>query len=70
MVVLTRLPVGLVDGLPEEDRQAIRAIVGKPVLLSEYDDLGRAELEFVDEGGVVHYLYVDVEVIGCAEKGG
>ena len=69
-MVLTRLPVGLVDGLPGEDRQAIRAIVGKPVLLSEYDDLGRAELEFVDEGGVVHYVYVELGVIGCAEKCG
>ena len=48
MVVLTAIPQGFWDDLPEEDQQAIREIVGKPVLLNEYDDAGRAELEFRD----------------------
>jgi hypothetical protein len=47
-VVLKSLPPGLLDGLPEEDQRAISAIVGKPVLLLEYDEDGRAELHFDD----------------------
>jgi hypothetical protein len=35
MVVLTRIPPGLLDGLPQEDQNAIVAIVGKPVMLVE-----------------------------------
>ena len=63
MVVLTRLPLGLRDGLPCEDQDAIAAIIGKPVLLSEYEDAGRAELEFTDDRGTIHYIYVDVALI-------
>ena len=48
MVVLTRIPPGLMDGLPQEDQDAIEAIVGKPVMLVEYDEHGRAELHFDD----------------------
>jgi len=48
MVVLQSLPPGLLDGLPEEDQRAIRAIIGRPVLLLEYDENGRAELVFDD----------------------
>ena len=45
-VVLVAIPPRLLDGLPEEDQRAIRAIVGKPVTLVGYDDDGRAELHF------------------------
>jgi len=38
MVVLTSIPPGLLDGLPQEDQNAIVAIVGKPVLLVEYEN--------------------------------
>jgi hypothetical protein len=48
MVVLTTVPLGLLDGLREEDQHAITAIVGKPVLLVGYDDDGRAEISFDD----------------------
>jgi hypothetical protein len=37
-----------VDGLPQDDQNAIVAIIGKPVLLVGYDDDGRAELHFDD----------------------
>jgi hypothetical protein len=66
MVVLTAIPQGLLDDLPEEDRQAIMEIVGKPVLLNEYDDAGRAELEFRNHEGQPHYLYVAPEFIKAA----
>jgi hypothetical protein len=47
-VILTSIPPGLLEGLPEEDQNAIVAIVGKPVLLVGYDEDGRAELHFDD----------------------
>jgi hypothetical protein len=47
-VVLTSLPPGLIRGLPRRDQRAIKAIVGKPVLLVEYDEDGRALLQFDD----------------------
>lgn len=48
IVVLKPLPPGLLEGLPVEDQRAIRAIVGRPVLLRGYDEDGRAELYFPD----------------------
>jgi hypothetical protein len=48
MVSLMSIPPGLLEGLPEEDQNAIVAIVGKPVLLVGYDEDGRAELHFDD----------------------
>jgi len=48
MVVLTAVPHGILDGLPEEDQHAITAIVGKPAMLVGYDDDGRAEISFDD----------------------
>jgi hypothetical protein len=47
-VVLTTVPPGYLDGLPQEDQNAITAMVGKPVLLVGYDEDGRAELSFDD----------------------
>jgi hypothetical protein len=47
-VILTALPPGLLDGLPDEDQRAIRTIVGKPVHLAGYDEDGRAELHVDD----------------------
>ena len=66
MVVLTAIPQGFLDDLPEEDQQSITEIVGKPVLLNEYDDAGRAELEFRDYEGQPRYLYVAAEFIKAA----
>jgi hypothetical protein len=54
-VVLIEVPPGLLDDLPIEDQQAINEVVGKPVLLNEYDDAGRAELEFKDRNGDFHF---------------
>ena len=47
-VILVGLPPGFLDGLAEEDRRAITAMIGKPVMLLGYDDYGDAELEFAD----------------------
>jgi hypothetical protein len=57
-VVLKEIPPGLLDDLPEEDQQAITAIVGKPVILEEYDEDGRAALMFRSADGSYHTIYV------------
>jgi hypothetical protein len=62
-VVLAEIPSGLLDGLPSEDQDAIREIVGKPIRLEEYDDAGRAELAFRDRNGHLHYIYVSPQFI-------
>jgi hypothetical protein len=45
-VILKALPPGFLNNLPAVDQRAIRAAVGKPIRLNEYDADGRAELEF------------------------
>ena len=57
--MLKSIPPGLVDGLPQDDQNAIVAIIGKPVLLVGYDDDGRAELHFDDpfDGGADDYSH-------------
>jgi len=67
-VILTKLPPGFVDDLPESDQIAIRAIVGKPVLLGSYDEDGRAELYFTDAEGSFHWIYVDPTFIRAHRK--
>ena len=62
-VVLKEVPQGLLEGLPKEDQRAIIAIVGKPVRLNEYDDDGKAELQFTDSGGGIHFIYVRPDFI-------
>ncbi len=57
-VVFAEVPSGFLDDLPLEDQRAISEVVGKHVLLREYDNEGRAELEFVDRRGVIHFIYV------------
>jgi hypothetical protein len=62
-VILTEVPPGLLDDLPGEDRKAISEIVGKPITLNEYEDDGRAELEFRDAEGNFHLIYVSPNFI-------
>ncbi len=62
-VVLVEIPSGLLDDLPTEDQEAIREVVGKPILFKEYDDAGRAELAFRDRNGDLHYIYVSPQFI-------
>ena len=66
-VVLFEVPAGLLDDLPPEDQRAINGIVGKPILLREYDEAGRAELAFKDSAGTFHYIYVDPAFISLAD---
>jgi hypothetical protein len=66
-VLLTHVPSGLLDNLPKEDQTAISEIVGKPVRLNDYDEQGRAELEFKDSSGGIHFVYVSPTVIRVAK---
>jgi hypothetical protein len=65
-VVLVEVSPGLLDDLPKEDQHAISEIVGKSVRLNEYDSQGRAELEFIDSEGTIHFLYVSPDLIRIA----
>lgn len=62
-VILIELPPDFLRDLPEEDQQAIEDTVGKSVRLNEYDEDGRAELEFKDRNGCFHTVYVGREFI-------
>ena len=58
VVLLTALPVGFIDDLPEEEQRAISARIGRPILLLKYEQDGRAALEFMDKDDGIHTLYV------------
>jgi hypothetical protein len=66
-VILTKAPPGLLDDLPMQDRRAIAEAVGKPIVLNEYGEDGRAELEFKDSEGVTHFIYVKPDFIRAVE---
>jgi hypothetical protein len=66
-VVLAEAPAGLLEGIPSEDQKAILEIIGKSIRLAGYDDEGRAELEFRDADGGIHYIYVDPDIIRAAQ---
>jgi hypothetical protein len=50
----------------DEDQQAIKEIEGKPVLLNEYDEAGRAELEFNDREGQPYFIFAAADLIKAA----
>lgn len=58
-VVLSEAPAALLSGLPEEDQTAIKAQVGKKLTLNEFDAYGNAELEFIDQANVIHFIWVE-----------
>jgi hypothetical protein len=59
MVILERLPPDFLDDLPQEDQLAIRDVIGKPIMFTEYADWGQPELRFIDKRGHIHFIYVD-----------
>jgi hypothetical protein len=65
-VVLTEAPPGLLEGLPKGDQRAISEAVGKPIRLIGFDDDGRAELELRDSDGIIHFVFVNPNVIRAA----
>jgi hypothetical protein len=61
--ILTELPPGFLDDLPEEDQKAILDVVGKPIEFVGYDEDGRAELAFTDTNEVFHSIWVGRDFI-------
>jgi hypothetical protein len=61
--MLRALPAGFVDDLSTEDQNAILDVVGKRLLLKAYEEDGRAELEFTDQQGVIHAIWLDPKYI-------
>lgn len=57
-VVLSRVPDGLLDGLPDEDQTAIKAAIGHPMIIVGHDERGWMELEFRHNGDI-HTIWVD-----------
>ena len=49
-------------------QRVLSEILGKPVMLNEYDKDGRAELEFKDRDDVIHFIYVDPKFIEAAPR--
>jgi hypothetical protein len=62
LVVLISVPPTLFSGLPEEDKEAIESVIGKPVKFSGMS-YGQAELEFKDSHGDEHTIWVDTDRI-------
>jgi hypothetical protein len=60
-VTLLGLPFGFMDNLPQEDQRALLAAVGSQVKFNGYDER-RAELEFRDDEGSWHFIYLDPEL--------
>ena len=58
-VVLLEIPPGFLTDLPIEDQNAIEVAARQPLTFIGYDDDGRADLEFTDSTGVIHFIYVD-----------
>lgn len=66
-VILVALPPGFLEGLREEDQRAITAMIGKPVTVTGYDEVGRVELAFdsgTDGYRSTHFISVAPEFIG------
>ena len=66
-VILNGLPPKWLDDLPKSDQLAIARVIGTEVLLLEYDEDGRAELEFTDDAGAIHSIFVDPKYIDAAQ---
>jgi|GEM_PF-1862760 hypothetical protein len=63
LVRLKLLPPGLLNDLPLEDRKAIVKASSSPMRLVEYDEVGRAGLQFTDDKGMIHIIYVNPDVL-------
>jgi hypothetical protein len=62
-VILLALPPGFIDDLDVEDQQARSEAVGSRVVFNEYDDIGRAELQFTSRDEHLHFIWVDAKFI-------
>jgi hypothetical protein len=66
-VILVALPSGFIDDLPIEDQTALSEAIGAQIVFNEYDDIGRAELQFISRDGVLHFIWVEPKFIKAAD---
>ncbi|HEV2205303.1 MAG TPA: hypothetical protein VGR36_02110 [Candidatus Acidoferrales bacterium] len=66
-VILVGLPPHFLNDLPAEDQRAISGIIGSPIRLNAYDEYGRAELEFKEKNGTIHFIYVERRFLKAAK---
>jgi hypothetical protein len=64
-VKVVEIPAALPQGLPDEDQIAIRAQIGKTLIIQEFNEGGDAELEFADSDGTIHTIWIELR---CLEK--
>jgi hypothetical protein len=62
-VILLELPQGFTDDMDIEDREACSSAIGNQVLFNEYDEIGRAELQFTSREGVLHKIWIEPKFI-------
>jgi hypothetical protein len=65
IVVVKRLPDGLLRGLPDNDQTAIRKCVGLTFAIVDFNPLDEAEIEFKDESNDFHTIWI---ATNCLEK--
>ena len=58
-VIFEKATEDLLRDLPAEDQLAIRTQVGKVLEVKGFNDQGNPELEFVDQAGVLHSIWVE-----------
>ena len=58
-VTLQHVTQDLLRGLPAEDQRAIKQQVGEVLEIKGFNDQGYPELEFVDDAGVHHTIWVE-----------
>lgn len=58
-VKVIEIPVRLPQGLPEEDQIAIRDQIGKVSIIQGFNQDGYAELEFIDNAGHIHTIWIE-----------
>jgi len=57
-VLINRIPDDLLKELLVEDQEAIKKCVGKRLIISGFDSNGNAEIEFIDEQGHQHTIWI------------
>lgn len=59
------IPAWLPQGLPEEDQIAIWSQIGKTLVIQGFSEDGDAELEFADNDGHIHTIWI---ALHCLER--
>jgi hypothetical protein len=65
VIEVRRIPSTLVSNLPKDDQCAIEQCVGKRFPISDFNDQGEVEVEFLDSENNPHTIWLDSS---CVEK--